>query len=217
MASSSSRQGAREPPPPDQLAALYSLTDKFVSAGALSRHSRTAELAARAALKAEALLGDDSLVVADLRMNESEALNNMAATASGAEKDALFRRSLSGLLSVIALLQRRISANTLLFGAVRKEEFDYCIHVQAASFAANNEPVPPPADLASMGSSIGYVVLLDAMFRSLHFLFVSFRSSWPAAQRKVVESFVRALLSSFPTLLLTGVTTGHYLFRYFKP
>ena len=73
MASPSSQQGAREAPPPDQLAALYSLTDKAAVAGALNRHSRNAELSARAALKAEAFFPDDSLVVADQRMHESDA------------------------------------------------------------------------------------------------------------------------------------------------
>ena len=59
----SSQQGAGDAPP-DQLAALYTLAGKVVKAGMRKRHSRAAELSARAALKAEAFLGDDSLVVA---------------------------------------------------------------------------------------------------------------------------------------------------------
>ena len=194
MASSSSQQGGREPPP-DQLAALYSLTDKFVSAGALSRHSRTAELSALAALKAEALLGDDSLVVAFLQMFESDALNNMTVAASGAERPTLRRRSWSTLLSVVALLQRRIAANTLL--AVRKEESDYYAHIVAAAFAAQNKPASQPAVLKNYGSTFGYGVLLDALYRSLDFMMTTFQPLWPAAQRKMVELFVRAHVSPY--------------------
>ena len=142
MASSSSQQGAREVPPPDQLEAFYSFADNVVTAGALHRHSRNVELSARAALKAEALLGGDSLVVGHLRMNESEALVHLAITTSGAEQVALFRRSCSALLLVIPLLQRRLTTNTLLPGAVRKEESDYYAHVQAAIHVAHNKQVP---------------------------------------------------------------------------
>ena len=208
MASSSSLQRAREAPPPDQLAAFYSLMDKVISAGALRRTSRSVELSARAALKAEAFFGDDSLVVAHLRMNESRALANLAATTSGAEEQALCRRSWSALLSVVALVQRRLASDTLLLGTVRKEEIDYYAHVCAATFAAHNEAVPPPADLQILGSMIGWTVLLGALFRSLDFLDKSFQSLWPDAQRKVVELFVRTLLSTSLLLSLTLVYSG---------
>ena len=185
-------------------------------AGVLNRHSRAAELSARAALKAEALLGDDSLVVAHQRMNESTVLANLAATASGAEQGALCRRSWGALLSVVALLQRRLASDSFLPGTVREEESDYYGHVQAAIFAAHNDPVPQPAELQDLGSMIGCSVLLGALFRSLNFLDNSFQSVWPDAQRKIVESFVRALSS--PLLVsLTLVPTGASLFRYFKP
>ena len=214
MASPSSQQGAREALPPDQLTALYSLKDKFVNASALNRHARAAELSARAALKAEALLGDDSLVVADLRMAESHALVGLTIAASGAEKAALRCRSWSALLSVIALLQRRLASDTLLFGTVRKEESDYYAHAQASIFAAKNKPVPSPADLKNFGPTIGYSVLLSALYRSLSFL-KSFQSWWPDAQRKIVESFVCAL----PPLLhaADACLYGASLFRCFKP
>ena len=78
MASSSSqRDTTRAPPPPDQLASFYSLVDKVVNAGVLCRHARAAELCAKAAEKGEALFGDDSLVVAELRMGESKALASL--------------------------------------------------------------------------------------------------------------------------------------------
>ena len=107
MASSSSqRDMTRAPPPPDQLASFHSLIDKFVNAGLLNRHARAAELAAKAAEKGEALFGDDSLAVADLRVKESMALRSLATKASGAEHEALCRRSWGALLLVIANLQR---------------------------------------------------------------------------------------------------------------
>ena len=65
MASSSAQQGAREPPPPDELAAFYSLSDKVLSAGLLCRHARDVELSARAALKAEALSLTAALLASD--------------------------------------------------------------------------------------------------------------------------------------------------------
>ena len=215
MASSSSQQGAREPPPPDQLAAFYSLTDKVVTAGALNRHSRTAELSARAALKAEALFPDDSLVVAHLLTDEINALANLSATASGAEKHALLRRCWSALLLVIALLQRRRKASTLLPGTVRKEESHYYAHVVIATCAVRNKPPPHLAKLQTEAASIGYIVLLDALYRSLNFMFASLHSLWPAAQRKIVESFVRAFL--FNNLAADACPGGGISARYLKP
>lgn len=141
MASSSPQEGARAPPPPDQLAVLYSLVDKRVNAAVLCRHARDAELSATAAVIAEALFPGDSLVVAHLRMAESRAFVYLAASANGAERDALSRRSWSALLFVIALLQRRL--NTILPGDVRKEEFDYHVHVLVAKCAAKNVSVGP--------------------------------------------------------------------------
>ena len=204
----------REPPPPDQLAALFSLTDKIVTAGMLNRHSRNAELSARAALKAEVLFTGDSLVVAYLRMNESKALVQMAASVRGAEQDALIRRSWSALLSAVAILQRQLTANTLLPGTVRKEESDYHAHMLAATYAARNEPIPPPAELQIYGSTIGYDVLLDALFRSLDYLMTLFQPLWPDAQRKNMESFVRALC--FSPLATDACSDGVVLLQVFQ-
>ena len=103
MASSSQRDVNRAPPPPDQLASFRSLCDKVVNAGVLGRFARAAELAAKAAEKGQALFGDNSLVVASLRMGESMSLASMAINAH-ADKDALRRRSWGALLSAIAIL-----------------------------------------------------------------------------------------------------------------
>ena len=170
MASSAQRGAARAPPPPDQLASFYKLVDKSVIAGVLDRHARHAELPAQAAVQAEALFGDDSLVVADLRISESVALNNLAAEASGAEQVALARKSWTALLSLVALLLRRIEANTLLPGTIREDEVDYGAHALAAIQKARTEPAPPPALLRDWASSMGYNTLLNAMVMSLNLL-----------------------------------------------
>ena len=197
MTTSSSRRGAatRAPPPPDQLAAFYKLVDKKVIAGQLSRYARHVELSAQAAVQAEALFGDDSLVVASMRMAESEALNNLNLEAPGEEKVALFRQSWAVLVSLISLLLRRLEANTLLPGTMREEELDFEAHVQATISKAKNEPVPPPAVLREWASTVGYEILLSAMFRSLHLLMLR---GWPAAQTTTMESFVLRGLDIIP-------------------
>ena len=206
MASSSSQRGAAPTPPaPDQLAAFYKLVDKKAIAGMLSRHARNAELSASAAASAEALFGDDSLVVASLRMDESKSSNNLTLEASGAEQEALLRRSWAALFSILPLLLRRINAKTLLPGTIREEELTYYAHLQAACWKAMNKPVPPPAALRSAVTTVGYVSLLDAMFRSLDLVRLSL---WPASQKRIVESFVLQGLDVIP---LTAGIPAHLI------
>ena len=216
MASSSlQRETTRAPPPPDQLASFHSLVDKCVTACALNRHARASELSGKAADKSEALFGGDSLVVASLRMDESRALANFITTARGSEKDALRRRSFSSLLSVIAILQRRLANNTLLPGTVRKEELEYYAHRLASTLAAKEAPALSLETLQAVAPTIGYNVLLDAMYRSLNYLQSFLQPFWPEVQRKVVEAYVRSLSS--PPLLLTCFSTGAPFLRYSKP
>ena len=210
MASSSLLRGAarRAPLLPDQLASLYKLVDKQVIAAALCRYARAAELSASAALQAEALFGgDDSLVVASLRMEESRSLGNLAVEESGAERETYARRSFAVLLSVIPILLLRLEANTLLPGTVREEELDYDAHVQAAVKKATNQPVPSPAALHALASTVGYATLLDAMYRSLDLLALPL---WPAEQKRMVDSFVLQgldvipLTAGIPATLIAG-------------
>ena len=207
MASSSSQRGAasaRAPPPPDQLASFYKLVDKEVIAGVLCRHARCAELSASAAAQAEALFtNDDSLVVADMRIDESESLNSLALRASGAEREELVRRTWAALVSVVPLLLRRMEANTLLPGTLREEELDYDAHAQAAAKKAQNEPVPSPGELHALASTMGYNTLLSAMFRSLDLLP---QPLWPAAQKRMVELFVLRGLDVIPQA--AGIPAG---------
>ena len=53
--------------------------------------------------------------------------------------------------------------------------------------------------MQAMASTIGYDVLVDALHRSLNYSQFRFQPLWPDAQRKIVESFVRAVLS-FPVV-----------------
>ena len=187
--------GAARAHPPDQLAAFYKLVDKKVIAGVLFRHARNAELCALASLQAKALFGDDSLVVAHLRYAESEALAGLCEAASGAEQEALRRRSWAVLVSLIPPLLRRLEADTLLPGTLRVEELDYTAHVQAAAKKAKNNPVPPLDVLRLMASGTGYTSLLLAIYRSLDLLL---QPLWPAVQKRMVESFVLQGLDFIP-------------------
>ena len=197
MATSSSQHGAaRAPPPPDQLAAFYKVVDKKTIATALFRYARDAELSASAAVHAEALFGESSLVVADLRIHESRSLVNLAIDASGAEREALFRRAWAVLLSVIPLLLHRVEANTLLPGTVKEEEMDFAAYVQAAALStAQNAPPAPPAMRKVYASSMGYNTLLLAMVSSLNLLPGPI---FPAVQKRSVESFVLQGLDVIP-------------------
>ena len=205
MASSSSvqRGAVRAPPPPDQLAAFHKTVDKRVMTGVLCREARDAELSAQAAVQAEALFGDDSLVVARLRYFESDSLASLAREASGVEQETLLSRSWAVLLSVISLLQRRLADKTVLPGTVRKEELEYDAHSQAALCKAKNEPAPSSDELRSWASTLGYETLIFAMRRSLDLLPQPY---WPTVQKRMVESFVLQGLDVIPRT--AGIRAG---------
>ena len=208
MASSSVERGAaRAPPPPDQPAAFYKLVDKQATAGVLCRHARYVELSAQAAMHAEALFGDDSLVVADLQSSESCSLASLAYETSGTEQKTLLRRSWGVLLSLINILLRRLAASTLLPGTLSEEELDFDAHSLAAVKKATDEPVPSQAILRAWASMLGYRTLQGAIFRSLDLLRAPY---WPTVQKRTVESFVLRGLdviprtAGIPVNLITG-------------
>ena len=190
----------RAPPPPDQLATFYKLVEKHVTAAMLCRHARNAELSAQAATHAEALFGGDSPVVAKLRMSESLSLASLAKRTSGAEQVAFCRTSFAVLLTVINLLLRRLEDSTLLPGSIREEEVNYEACVQALAKKATNVPVPSLSGLRNLTPTMGYNILLDAMFKSLNILQ---HQMWPAEQKRMVESFVLRGLDVIP--LTAGV------------
>ena len=197
MASSFAERGVpRAPPPADQLAAFYKLVNKGVLAAQLCRNARALDLSLRAIEYTEALFGDDSLVVARLQMNVSTFLGALAVEASRAEGQVLFARSTSVVLLVVNLLLRRLENNTLLPGTIREEETDFEAHGQVAISEAMRERVPPTPDaIHGLASTMGYGILLGAMFRGLDYL-PSWL--WSVAQKRTVRSFILQGLDVIP-------------------
>ena len=127
-----------------------------------------------------------------------------AGNASGAEHEALLRRSWALLLLAIPILLCRLDANTLLPGTIWEEELDYAadmqavatrVYTQAMVRKAKNEPILPPARLRVVVSALGYSLLSCATSLSLSSLTRQFGT---AAQRQSVESFVLRALDVIP-------------------
>ena len=184
------------PPPPEEVASFYALVEKRVTASVLNRFSRFAELCERAANDAAELWGDNSLVVAELRVGEAIALRGMArASTSSSEKEALLRRAWAILVPVHALLLRRLADNTLLPGTTTEEEVTYYARLQAFGYKAKDKPVPSEAVLQGVGAVRGYVMLLDAVFLTLALLSELRGSALP---RGSAPSFVLTALDAIP-------------------
>ena len=199
MASSSERGAARAlgappgPPPPEELAAFYAPVEKQITACVLSRHMRAAELSERAAKHADRLWGDNSLMVAHLRVGEVFSLRGMAnASTSSSEQEALRRRAWEILASVHALLLRRLADNTLLPGTIQEEEVTYYTRSQAFVGKAQAKTVPPEAVLQ------GQVFILDTK-RGCTPCFIRWICSWCSAlPRESAHSFVLTALDATP-------------------
>ena len=119
------------------------------------------------------LWGDNSLVVAHLRVNEAISLRGTAsASTSSSEQEVLHRRAWAFLVPVHALLLRRLADNTLLLGTIKQQEVTYCVRVQAFARKAKGKPVSQEADavLQGVGGALGYVTLLDAVYDTLALL-----------------------------------------------
>ena len=152
MASSTERGATRAPvapppplppPPPEEVAAFYALVEKQTTASVLNRHTRAAELSERAAKHAGMLWGDNSLVVARLRVSEASYLRSMAnASTVSSEQEALCLRAWTILVSVHALLLRRLADNTLLPGTNTEEEVTYYARTQALRTRRVTRPSP---------------------------------------------------------------------------
>ena len=185
----------RAQPPPDQLASFYKLVDEKNVAAALCRYARNAELASQASQTAEALFGDDSLVLADLRGSESSALSNLSNKASGGEQWALRQRAWAVLVSLVKLLVRRLADNTILPGTIRDEELDFAVRQQCMVEKTQGNPNPSPTKLRALAPNFGYNTLIGAMGMSLN---LSQLPYWPAEQKRMVELFVLQGLDVIP-------------------
>ena len=205
MASSSERGAARAqrtlppllpPPEPEEVATFYTLVEKRVTAGALNRHARCAELSERAARHAKRRWGHNSLVMADLRVGEASSFRAMTSVSkSSSEREALWRRAWATLVPVHALLLRRLADNTLLPGTNTEDEVTYFARSQMFACKASDKPVPSEAALRGLGAVLGYTTLLDAVFHTLALLMELRGSGLPRAS---AHSFVLTALDAIP-------------------
>ena len=199
MASSSQHSAglttAPPPPPPEEVSAFFTLVVKVAAAAALSRHARCAELCHEAAKHSERLWGNNSLVVADLRVGEAIALREIArASTSLSEQEALMRNAWAILGPIHALLLRRLADNTLLPGTIKEEEVMYHARLQAFLRKAHNAFVLPKAVLRGQGVVLGYD-LVKAASITLAFLSVL---QGAAPSRESAQSIVLTALDAIP-------------------
>ena len=204
MASFSERGAARgrgppplplPPPPPEEVAAFYVLIEKRVTAGVLYRHTRCAELCDRGAKHAERLWGENSLVVAHLRVSEAGSLRGMADTStSSSEKAALRQRAWATLAPVHALLLHRLADNTLLPGTMKEEEVTSDARTQAFVCEVMGKSVSSKV-FQGLDAVLGYETLLEAIFNTLN-LAVELQGS--ALLRENAHSFVLTALDAIP-------------------
>ena len=151
---------------------------------------------ARAARHAEKLWGDNSLVVADLRLGEATTLRCTAGTStSSSEEEAIMRRAWAILVPMRALLLRRLADNTLLPGTIKEEEVTYFASSQVFACKAANKPTPSEAVLQGFGVALGYTALLSAAVLTLALLAELQGFELP---RKSAHSFVLTALDAIP-------------------
>ena len=167
-----------------------------MTASVLSRDARCAELSDHAARHAEKLWGENSLVVAHLRVGEAISLRGMAfASTSSSEQEALRRLAWVVLVPVHALLVRRLADNTLLPGTIKEEEVTYYAHTLEFTWKARDEPIPSDAVLQGVGVVLGYETLVNAAYQTLNLLMVLRGSALP---RESAHSFVLTALDAVP-------------------
>ena len=205
MASSSEHGAARArgapppplpPPPPEEVSAFYALVEKQSTAEVLSRDVRCAELCDAGARHAARLWGENSLVVAHLRLSEATSLRNLASTSTSApEQEALLRRAWAILVPVHALFLRRIADNTLMPGTNTEAEVTYLAHSEAFGLKAMDKPVPSKAVLRGFGVVLGYSALMKAVDLTLALL-MDLRDS--ALPRESAQFFVLTALDAIP-------------------
>ena len=190
------RPPAPPPQPAEEVTAFYALVERVATAASLGREACCAELCDRAAKQAQRLYGDNSLVVAELRVGEARALRNLACTStSSSEHLALRRRAWAILAPVHAVLLRRLADNTLLPGTNTDAETTYGARAVAFTLKAQDKPVPSEAALHSLGAVLGYETMLDAVSNTLALLNELRGSGLP---RESAQSFVLMALDAIP-------------------
>jgi hypothetical protein len=145
----------------DVLASVTALTRKAALLSSQGHFARAAEKSAAAVAAAQSLQHPECLIVANLQLDESCWLSLHAdACSAQADAKAAYQRIYSVILpAVMATLQRRKAAGTLLPGACRAHETTLFGHLQECR---SDNPAYTPAFLADMGSLIGYVTYVGA-------------------------------------------------------
>ena len=167
------------------------------------------------------MYGNNSLVVAELRVGEAGSLRELArVSTSPSEQVTLYRRAWALLLPVHAVLLRRLADNTLLPGTIKEEEVTYFARSQAFTKKAKGKSVASEAALQSVSGMLGYATLLDAMFHTLALL-IELRGS--AVPVESAHSFVLTALDAIPrtatmqTRLTSEASLVAMMDEYMKP
>jgi hypothetical protein len=162
----------------DALASVTALSRKAAVLSRTGHFARAAEKYAAAATAAQSLAQPDCLIVAYLQLEETTALYLHARECQTlADAAAAFERVYCILLpSMMAPLQRRKAAGTLLPGACRAREAAFFGDVQQSSVVMKGGRPFEPAFQAAVGSLIGYETFLSAANLPLTWLMLPFTS-----------------------------------------
>jgi hypothetical protein len=159
--------------------ALASVTALSRKAEALSRNghfARAAEKYAAAAAAAQSMQQPDCLIVAHMQLEETTALFSHARECQTlADAAAALQRMYCVLLpSMMAPLQRRKAAGTLLPGACRAHEASFFADLQQSNALMKGGRPFEPAFHADVGSLIGYETFLTVANLPLTWLMLPF-------------------------------------------
>jgi hypothetical protein len=163
------------------LSTVHVLSDKAAKLNEKCRYARAAETFAEASRAAQALqLGDDCLVVIDLRLKQAYALlkHSIAPSLTAEESKAMQGEALLKIpLAVIPALERRRVAGTLLPGTCRAAEEAHFIRAVSRTRAEDEDEDAPgvrpglsaatPAEVLAAGKEIGCELFFSAAHLAL--------------------------------------------------
>ena len=129
-------------------------------------------------------------------MTEATSLRELACVSTCLpEQLALLRHCWAILVSMHALLMRRLADNTLLPDTNTEDEVTYSARSQAFALKAQDKPVPSEAALRGSAVVLGYKTLVNAVFQT----FAQLKDlQGSAQQRESAQSFVLTALGAIP-------------------
>jgi hypothetical protein len=156
----------------DAMTSVMALSRKAEVLGKSGHFARAAEKCAAAAAAAQSLQQPDSLIVAHLQLDEACKLQaHASACKAPADVAAALERIYFVLLpSMVAALQRRKAAVTLLPGACCARETTFFCDVQQYSSVILDHSPCEPAMLAQLGSLVGYATYVGAADIAMSYL-----------------------------------------------